>query len=155
MLQSFSYILSPRSFIVLAVTGLIFPFSILFCIYEMDPSSFFCMWRSSFLQECFEEIVLSLWCDLHTSVERIIYCCCFVSVTQLCLTLCNPMDCSPPGSSVHGVLQARILEWIAMPFSRGQYNITYEFMSELSIILFWSVCLSLCQYHTILITVVL
>ena len=36
---------------------------------------------------------------------------------QLCLTLCNPMDCSPPGSSVHGVLQARILEWVAMPSS--------------------------------------
>ena len=38
---------------------------------------------------------------------------------QLCLTLCDPMDCSPPGSSVHGTLQARILEWVAMPFSRG------------------------------------
>jgi len=34
-------------------------------------------------------------------------------------TLCNPMDCSPPGSSVHGILQARILEWVAMPSSRG------------------------------------
>ena len=38
---------------------------------------------------------------------------------QLCPTLCNPMDCSPPGSSVHGILQARILEWVAMPSSRG------------------------------------
>ena len=38
---------------------------------------------------------------------------------QSCLTLCNPMDCSPPGSSVHGILQARILEWVAMPSSRG------------------------------------
>ena len=36
---------------------------------------------------------------------------------QLCLTLCDPMDHSPPGSSVHGVLQARILEWVAMPSS--------------------------------------
>ena len=35
-----------------------------------------------------------------------------------CLTLCNPVDCSPPGSSVHGILQARILEWVAMPSSR-------------------------------------
>ena len=35
------------------------------------------------------------------------------------LTLCGPMDCSPPGSSVQGILQARILEWVAMPFSRG------------------------------------
>ena len=38
---------------------------------------------------------------------------------QLCLTLCNPMDCKPPGSSFHGTLQARVLEWIAMPSSRG------------------------------------
>ena len=43
----------------------------------------------------------------------------FSSVTQSCPTLCNPMDCNPPGSSVHGILQARILEWIAMSFSRG------------------------------------
>ena len=40
---------------------------------------------------------------------------------QSCLTLCNLMDCSLPGSSVSGILQARILEWIAMPFSRGSY----------------------------------
>ena len=38
---------------------------------------------------------------------------------QLCSTLCDPMDCSPPGSSVHGILQARMLEWVAMPSSRG------------------------------------
>ena len=38
---------------------------------------------------------------------------------QSCPTLCDPVDCSPPGSSVHGILQARILEWVAMPFSRG------------------------------------
>ena len=37
---------------------------------------------------------------------------------QSCPTLCNPMDCSPPGSSVHGILQARILEWSAISFSR-------------------------------------
>ena len=34
---------------------------------------------------------------------------------QLCLTLCNPLDCNPPGSSVYGILQARILEWVAIP----------------------------------------
>ena len=38
---------------------------------------------------------------------------------QSCPTLCDPTDCSPPGSSVHGILQARILEWVAMPSSRG------------------------------------
>ena len=40
-------------------------------------------------------------------------------VTHLCLTLCDPMDCSLPSSSVHGILQARILEWVAMPSSKG------------------------------------
>ena len=38
---------------------------------------------------------------------------------QSCLTLCNSMDCSPPSSSVHRILQARILEWVAISFSRG------------------------------------
>ena len=38
-------------------------------------------------------------------------------VIQLYLTLCNPVDCSPPGSSVHGILQARVLEWVAIAFS--------------------------------------
>ena len=42
-----------------------------------------------------------------------------VLVTQLCLTLWDPTDCGPPGSSVHGVLQARILEWVAVLISRG------------------------------------
>ena len=42
-----------------------------------------------------------------------------VLVSQSCLTLCHPMDCSPPGSSAHGIFQARILEWVATAFSRG------------------------------------
>ena len=48
----------------------------------------------------------------------IIFCFC-VLVSQSCLTLCNPMDCSPPSSSVHGILQARILGWVAISFSKG------------------------------------
>ena len=36
-----------------------------------------------------------------------------------CLSLCDPKDCRPPGSSVHGILQARILEWVAISYSRG------------------------------------
>ena len=42
-----------------------------------------------------------------------------VLVAQSCLTLCHPMDCGLPSSSVHGILQARILKWIAIPFSKG------------------------------------
>ena len=42
-----------------------------------------------------------------------------VLVPQSCLTLCDLMNCSPPGSSIHGILQARILAWVAIRFSRG------------------------------------
>ena len=48
-----------------------------------------------------------------------VYMCVCVLVIQLCQTLCDPMDCSPPDSSVHGILQVRILEKVAIPFSRG------------------------------------
>ena len=51
-------------------------------------------------------------CSFHSGQELIsVY-------TQLCLTLCNSMDYSPPGSSVHGILQVRTLEWVDMPSSR-------------------------------------
>ena len=42
-----------------------------------------------------------------------------VKLAQSCLTLCHPMDCSLPGSSVYGILQTSILEWVAIPISRG------------------------------------
>ena len=44
---------------------------------------------------------------------------CESEVTQSCLTFCDPIDCSPPGSSTHGILQARVLEWVAIVFSEG------------------------------------
>ena len=56
----------------------------------------------------------------ETSFPSCRHACC-VLVTQLCPTVCDPLDCSPPGSSVYGVLQARILEWVAMPSSRGSF----------------------------------
>ena len=43
-------------------------------------------------------------------------------VAQLCTTLCDPMDCSPPGSSIHGIFQARILEWVAISVSISYYT---------------------------------
>ena len=50
---------------------------------------------------------------------------------QSYLTLCDPMDYSPPGSSVHGILQTRILEWVALPFSRGSYwQILYHLRAQ-------------------------
>ena len=52
------------------------------------------------------------WAPAHTICKH-------AKLLHSCLTLCNPMDCSPPGSSVHGILQARILQWVAISFSRG------------------------------------
>ena len=47
---------------------------------------------------------------------------CVCSVTKLCLTLGGPVDCSPPGSTVHGISKARILEWVAISCSRDLPN---------------------------------
>ena len=77
---------------------------------------------------------------------------------DLCLTLCDPMDCSPPGSSVHGILRARILEWVAMPLLQGIFptqewnpyllhcrQILYQATREA--VLVYSLCL-ICQGRT-------
>ena len=58
----------------------------------------------------FRQILYHLSHHIHTVL---------CSVAQTCLTFLDPLDCSPSGSSVHGMSQARILEWVAMPFSRG------------------------------------
>ena len=50
-------------------------------------------------------------------------------VAQSCPTLCDPMDCSLPGSSVHGILQARILEWVTIPSPGELPNLEIELMS--------------------------
>ena len=66
-----------------------------------------------------------LWCKswlcphLEATVQTCCALCMCVQLLQSCLTLCNSMDCSPPGSPVHGILQARILAWADMTFSRG------------------------------------
>ena len=56
--------------------------------------------------------------------------CC--SVAKSCPTLCDSIDCSPPGSSVHGILQSGIVEWVAISFSRGSNKRSY--------ICFWDMC---------------
>ena len=72
---------------------------------------------------CMATVHLSLW--THTGYISISLSTKFepekakVLVAQSCPTLYNPTDCNPPGSSVHGILQARIQEWVAIPFSRG------------------------------------
>ena len=68
-----------------------------------------CSWRERlrFICEAFNVILSSWQWKVH------------VNVAQLCLTVCDPVVYSLPGSSVHGILQVRILEWVAIPFSRG------------------------------------
>ena len=56
--------------------------------------------------------------------------CVSVKSLQLCPTLCKPMDCSLPGPSVHGILQARIPEWVAVPSSRGSPQLNLCLRSE-------------------------
>ena len=81
----------------------------------------FCVWnRSSWLLNAIQ-------------VSHVLSCisCWILSITaaaaaakslQLCPTLCDPMDCSLRGSSIHGIFQARVLEWVAISFSRGSYQ---------------------------------
>ena len=93
--------------------------------------------RSSVQHQWKSTLSTSRWADRHhpqgrlTSLTCLLNCAAFsewsqgqkmCSVAQSCPTLCNPMYCSPPGSSVHGIVQARILEWVAMPSSRGSFQ---------------------------------
>ena len=71
---------------------------------------------------------MMIWCCYlnvmvygNESGPSVSLCMCML-VTQLCPTLCNPMDSSLPGSSVRGILQARTLEWIPIPFSKGSFR---------------------------------
>ena len=86
--------------------------------------------KSSFSKQNYSEKHLSEWRVCETWLFLPTFCLMWdpgtrstcvpaCSVTQSCLTLCDPMDCSPPGSSDHGILQARILEWVAISYSRG------------------------------------
>ena len=61
---------------------------------------------------CHYSFILAQSLELSLKVLKVL-------VAQLCPTLSDPIDCSPPGPSVLGILQARILEWVAIPFSRG------------------------------------
>ena len=64
----------------------------------------------------------SKWYESRSNASRVSFCTVNESeseIAQSCLTLCDPMDCSLPSSSVHGIFQARILEWVAISFSRA------------------------------------
>ena len=65
----------------------------------------------------------SVMINIQSTISPVVYSVCEgeveVLVAQSCPTLCDPMDCSPPGSSVHEISRTRVLEWVASPFSRG------------------------------------
>ena len=85
----------------------IFFFFFFFHLFSLDPFKMFSF--SSVLHR-----------GASTALQRVCWICLMkVLVAQLYSALCNPMDRSLPGSSVHGILQTRILEWLAIPFSRG------------------------------------
>ena len=74
-------------------------------------------YSSVLLKKCsFIQQILSTYCVEPDTVLSFVHS--GRSVTQSCLILCDPVDCSPPGSSFHGILQARIPEWVAISFSR-------------------------------------
>ena len=89
----------------------------LFCFSYFFPFSphFHCF---LFLIKIYNIYILFFHSCLHHCFSRVCVWVC-VLVAQSCLTLCDPMNCTLPVSSVHGIFQARILEWVIMPFSRG------------------------------------
>ena len=81
---------------------------ILTLIYHLRRTWKFTLWCNPNLQSCG---VWAIDCCFERKLES--------EVAQSCPTLCDPIDCSLPGSSVHGIFQAIVLEWIAISFSRG------------------------------------
>jgi len=78
-------------------------------------------WGGLDLHQLFVILLTYHFSPIYLFIQSFIYISMCVSVAQSCPTPCNPMDCSPPGSSVHGILQARTVEWVAIPFSRGLF----------------------------------
>ena len=82
-------------------------------------------WTIGNLQYCVSCWYPAEWCDsiyVYACIYTCVYICVvMVLVAQLCPTLCDPVDCSPPGTSLCGILQAGILKWVAIPFSRGSF----------------------------------
>ena len=88
-------------------------------MYDLSLDSLvFCMWISVVPVPFLEKTILLVRLFLIFQIMVYSICVCAKSL-QLHLTLCDSMDFRPPGSSVHGILQAKILEWVTMPSSRG------------------------------------
>ena len=100
--------------------------------YHLTPVRIAIIKKDKCWRDCGEkEALLHSWweCKLVQPLgEHDVLC---VLVTQSCRTLCDPTDCSPTGSSVHGILQARVLEWVFISFSR---RTLWKFLKKLKIV---------------------
>ena len=89
-----------------------------------SPKQYFPLWLK-FLNNEITDGAQNIYTDsIFTSIRlswetEYTWDCAACLITQSYLTVCSPMDCSPPGSSVHGIFQTRILEWVAVSYSRG------------------------------------
>ena len=122
-----------------------------------ESSEKWCEWKfkgkkkNSWLKT-FKEI--TQWEEEINSLSVCVCVCVCVWVAQSCLTLCDPTDCSPPGFSVHGILQAQILEWVAVPSSRGssqprdRTRVLKSCSFTIITIQLHVVCGCVCQTHT-------
>ena len=95
------------------VHNLVVRFGMHFSVFEASPYLTLILLRHKRLLS--DSFYPACWCLIDQVGCCSLYCC---LVTESCLTLCNPTDCSPAGSSVHGILQERILAWVAISFSR-------------------------------------
>ena len=83
-----------------------------------DPAiTFLGMYKKTIIQK--DTCTPMLITELSATAKMYVHVFVHAKLLQPCLALCNPVDCSPPGSSDHGILQARILEWVVIPSSRG------------------------------------
>ena len=89
-----------------------------------------------------EKLMVQSWMQhatLFSWLTALRVCECACSVAQACPTLCSPMDCNLPGSSINGIFQARVLEWVAISFSRGSSRLIQGSNLPLLCLLHWQV----------------
>ena len=92
-------------------------------LYILFLISFSCLLvsRGIYMLICDDDKIITVHTYIQSTYSKsgIIPCAFMLVLTQSCPTLCGPMDCRSPGASIHGLLQAGILEWVAIPFSSG------------------------------------
>ena len=92
-------------------------FSVLTHLLKLDHSLGSVLTHSPLLLVNFTKLWSCLWHSMFVERPYVISCACVHALSHV--QFCNPMDCNPPGSSAHGIFQARLLEWVAISSSRG------------------------------------